>query len=942
VQAGTALDDAEQAVRLADLDPGRAIPTAARAAGRARRAGDDGAVAIAERAWGHALLHCGEMDAAIRHLRLAISYGLRAGSPALAGEAQMKLAHAMVQRGRPEAALVAIDAALVDLDGASLARAQAQRAIILHLSGRLDEALAGFNAALPALRRAGDQLGIQRMLINRAFLHADQHAFTAAHADLSEAERLARRLGRDLTIGIIAANRGFFDTLRGDVPAALAHFDRAETITRAHGAHLGTIHQDRSELLLSVGLLAEARAAAELAVAAYQQERRLLKVPEARLLLAQAALLDRDRAAATAHARTAMREFARQRRTEWAELARLTTLRAALASDPPPATTRGGIGRVDTMVDVLTGSGWPAAALEARLVAARLAGGSVERTVLRRVHGDQDRLAGGTPGRTAGRTTGRTAGRREDAARAHLSEASRARLRGPATLRARGWYAQALLRVAAADPRGAVGAARAGLRILDQHAAALGATDLRAHSAIHRTDLAELGLRMALDGGRPAQVFEWAERGRASQLLHRPVRPPEDEELAALLAELRGVAQELGESGPGTGRQAAARLGRRQVELERRIRDHVRLRPGSPGGALPAPVPAGRLGADLGAAALVEFMQLDGVLHGLSLAGGRLRLRRLGPVAPVADLVERLPFALHRMARPGIDPGGAAGRSGSHAAAVALLAAAADRLDAALLGPFARELGDRPLVVVPTGALHSVPWSILPSCRGRPVTVSPSATLWHGARLRAAPQTAASAAGAVGAVLAAAGPRLRGAHDEAIAVAAIHGSTPLVGGAATVDAVLAGLGAAGLAHLAAHGRLSADNPLFSDLLLADGPLVVYDLERLARVPPTVVLAACDSGRSVVRTGDELLGLGATFIGRGAAQLVASVLPVPDAETAPLMVAFHRRLAAGDPPAVALAAAQQRLAGELPAPATVAAAAGFVCIGFGFGGGEPRY
>jgi CHAT domain-containing protein len=129
-----------------------------------------------------------------------------------------------------------------------------------------------------------------------------------------------------------------------------------------------------------------------------------------------------------------------------------------------------------------------------------------------------------------------------------------------------------------------------------------------------------------------------------------------------------------------------------------------------------------------------------------------------------------------------------------------------------------------------------------------------------------------------------------------------------------------------------HGRLSADNPLFSSLQLADGPLMVYDLEQLPRVPPTVVLAACDSGRHVVYAGDELLGLAATFLAKGAQQLVASVMPVPDAATAPLMVALHERLAAGLAPANALAAAQQTV--RRGGPAEMAAAAGFVCVGAG--------
>jgi tetratricopeptide (TPR) repeat protein len=886
VRIGSALRDAEAAVRLADLDPGRAAPVAAAAVASARRERDRAAEAIAQRAWGHSLLHCGEMDSAIRHLQRAVRCAELAGSPPLAGEAQVKLAHAMIQRGHPRSALVAVDAALGSLEGVARARALAQRAIILHLSGRLDEAEAGFNAALPALRHADDTLGIQRMLINRGFLHADRHAFPLAEADLVEAERLARQLGRQLTIGIIAANLGFFATLRGDVPAALAHFDRAERITAAHGAQLGTIHQDRGELLLSVGLVSEARAAATKAVLAYQREQRGLKVPEVRLLLAQAALLDGDHSSALDYAVAARRDFSRQHRAEWVELARLVALRATLAS-PGRVPTR--LREVETMVDVLSRAGWPAAALEARLVAAQVAG-----------------LSG---------REGAGARRRE-----HLLVAGRlAGRRGPAAMRARGWYAQALLRLDVRQPRAAAAAARRGLRILDEHNASMAATDLRAHAAIHRAELVELGLRVALDGGRPAHVFEWAERGRASHLLHRPVRPPADQAQATLLSQLRAVAGEIDkarDAGRGT-----ARLANRQVQLERLIRDQSRLRRGELGGPLASPVRPAELSHALRDWALVEFVQLDGVLHGLSLADGRLRLRPVGAASVVTGLVERLPFALHRLAARSAP-------AESRAAALALLRAAAARLDAVLLGPFAAEVGDKPLVVAPTGSMHGVPWSTLPSCSGRPLVVAPSATLWHAS-------STSTGDGAVG-VAVAAGPRLPGAREEAQAVAAVHGTTALLDGAATADKVLAALGSAGLVHLAAHGRLSADNPLFSELLLADGPLVVYDLEQLPHVPHTVVLAACDSGRSVVRTGDELLGLSAAFIARGAAQLVASVVPIPDAQTAPLMVAFHQRLARGESPAVALAAAQRQITGGDTGgdTAALAAAAGFVCLGAG--------
>jgi CHAT domain-containing protein len=147
-----------------------------------------------------------------------------------------------------------------------------------------------------------------------------------------------------------------------------------------------------------------------------------------------------------------------------------------------------------------------------------------------------------------------------------------------------------------------------------------------------------------------------------------------------------------------------------------------------------------------------------------------------------------------------------------------------------------------------------------------------------------------------------------------------------------VATVATALNSAALAHLAAHAQISADNPLFSSLLLADGPLTVYDLERLDRVPSTVVLAACETGRPVVYAGDELLGLAATFLSQGAQHVIASVVPIPDAQTVPLMTAFHQLLAAGHSVADSLGRAQRQVAGG--ETAALAAAAGFICIGAG--------
>ncbi len=85
-----------------------------------------------------------------------------------------------------------------------------------------------------------------------------------------------------------------------------------------------------------------------------------------------------------------------------------------------------------------------------------------------------------------------------------------------------------------------------------------------------------------------------------------------------------------------------------------------------------------------------------------------------------------------------------------------------------------------------------------------------------------------------------------------------------------MDATLRALDGAPLAHLAAHGHHDRENVLFSRLDLADGPLMAYDIQRLAAAPRQVVLSACDVGRTVVRPGEEILGFTAAllYIGTG--------------------------------------------------------------------------
>lgn len=128
--------------------------------------------------------------------------------------------------------------------------------------------------------------------------------------------------------------------------------------------------------------------------------------------------------------------------------------------------------------------------------------------------------------------------------------------------------------------------------------------------------------------------------------------------------------------------------------------------------------------------------------------------------------------------------------------------------------------------------------------------------------------------------------------------------------------------------------LSSDNPSFSSLQFADGPLFVYDLERLTRAPHIIVLSACDSGRAGTSDGNELRGLIAALLAPGTQAVIASVLPVGDDASPEFMIALHRHLMSGACVARALGQSQ-RAAWCANNPTFVAAAAAFVCFGAGW-------
>lgn len=877
---GEAASQAAEAIRLVQAQPQAARRLALAAYEAATSAGDFATASMAKRALGLVAKERNEMEGAEAEMRDAVRLAQRAASPTRTGEARMSLSLILAHRGRGAAALREADRADGLLRGPDRARVQMQRALVLQHMGRLGDAMDGYRRALAGFRRSGDGLWEARVRCNRGVLHAYRGQYRAAEADLLQAERICEALDLELLLGMVRHNLGFVFALQGDVPCALRWYDRAEESHAIAGIHRAEALLDRAELLLSVRLGREARAVAEQAVGDFARGRMVARLAEARLVLSQAALLDGDFPAARAVADQARRAFSRQCRPSWAALARYASLQAAWsAGERSPSTLAAAI-RTAAALDT---AGWAVRSLDARVLAARIA------LDLGRV----------------------------EVAEVILRSASRARHHGPVELRSRAWHAQALLCLARHDRRGGEAALRAGLDVLERYRAVLGATELRATASGHGADLALEGLRLAIEAKEPAKVLEWAERWRARALIIRPVKPPGDALLTAELAKLRqairAVERAVLSGAPATG------LRREQEVAEEAVRRRAR---GAAGGALRTEaIPSRAALADaLGERAMVEMVELDGWFHAIVLSNGRLRLIRTGSIAETRNELESLRFALRRLAR-------AFPRSASTEAAVAAATYGAARLEQLLLEPCAPALDDRSLVVVPTGSLRALPWALLTSCRGRPVTVAPSAALW----LRSATAAAAEPGADRHAALVAGPGTVHGeAEVRSLSPMASHVEL-LVGEEASVANVLRALDGAGLAHIAAHGTFRADNPLFSCLQLADGPLTVYDLEGLRQAPAVLVLSACDSGLAGVQPGDELMGLASVLLALGTRTLIASTGPVPDEQTATVMAGFHRRLKSGRPPSDSLADALLELD---PSDARNMAAAGFVCFGAG--------
>lgn len=225
----------------------------------------------------------------------------------------------------------------------------------------------------------------------------------------------------------------------------------------------------------------------------------------------------------------------------------------------------------------------------------------------------------------------------------------------------------------------------------------------------------------------------------------------------------------------------------------------------------------------------------------------------------------------------------------------------------------------RTVYLIPFGPLHYLPLGALTPAldqpppllaAGRRVVYAPSATIlftychprppspYHTTLALAPPDEA-----------------LQFTVGAARAIAQHTGGTALTGTAATRAAFLAQAGQQRLICFLGHALFDQNHPMSSRLKLADGSLHASDMLRELRLQADlVVLSACETGRSRVLRGDEILGLSRALLYAGTPALLVTLWAVHEIPTRLLVekLISDLWLPPAFDPAAALAAAQEWL------------------------------
>lgn len=898
----------EECDRIATVEVGQGLAASELVVALADEIGDPRMRADARGVRAMALAYAARFDEALDACEVAVDIAERAGCVVAAARARLASVHPLSELDRYEQAIAAgeLARAAFEREGESILAARADVSLGAVHDRRDDaaRALIHYDRALPIL--AGDQLVAAQIESNRGVALISLDEFARAETAFAAAVAAFAANETHWAAAVAEGNLAFLATRQGRLERALHHFERARHFMEVDEspADLARLLAEQADALADLGMPAEALNVYERALPCLEIYGLALEAAQARAGFGRTlAVLGREDEAGTmlAEAAAALETLGQD-----VARARVDLVRAELAA------------RRDRLDEART-----------------LAEDALE--ILGRRPSDaivaQERLA--RFDLEAGNLSGVEA--RIGVA---LPMAERLDI---APLRARLLHLRGLAKIARGERGDALHDLRAAVEQIERVRGVLQAERLRTAFLGSQLHIYEDAVKAAMDRDGEtsvAEAFSLVERAKGRALLdvvsgtldlvdasERPNGDPAERALLAELARLRGELNwrysrlDESEGDPSSWllreewHESTRRLERELNALE----DRLATARGVAGLYAPTLELDGALALVPTDTALIEYFAAGTELIAFVLLDGKVTVvRHMGHPDDLATRVSRVHFQIGRAVAGG-------GRPSSQGRTQRMLADVRREMSALhdlLIAPLAAAVaGARRLLIVPHGSLHALPFSALWDgdrylVESHEIVTAPSASVLG----RLATDREPAADGQEALVIGVPDELAPWIAAETHQVAALLGTTSVLGSEATAARFVAEARDARIIHLACHGRFLPDRPLASGLKLADRWLTVRDIYALRLHASLVTLSGCETGRSLITRGDELLGLQRGLFAAGAASLLISLWVVNDRTTTDVMTRFYTGYRQGASPAAALRGAQCALLAEDAHPA----------------------
>jgi CHAT domain-containing protein len=890
----------DEVVQLTLADVGRADRLARAATELAEILADDGARAQSLRATGHVRFARGHWAEALECYGSALDLFRRAGNEQHVARTLSGALQTLIYLGQYDRAFAAADEARAIFerhgDRLRLARLDSNLGNILYRQERFEEALARYHEAYERLRDIGEPRDVAAVLSNTAVCYISLNDFTSALETYGRVRAFCQEHEMPLLVLQADYNVAYLHFLRGEYSKALDLYRAVQVQCEASNDryHLALCDLDRSELYLELNLSEEGGRLAERARVAFEDLGMRYEAAKALMNVGLAAGQRGEAAAALGVFDRARLLFGTEGNPvcqALVDLYRALVLHKGGHDNEAARWCR----RASA---VFERSGMPVKAAMCELLLARL---SVAR------------------GRAAAA---------QRLAKAALERLERA---GAPALAFQAHFVLGLAAETTGDRARAFTSFQRAHQCVEQLRSHLQGEDAKVAFLNDKLAVYEALVTACLERDDPQAAFAYIEHAksrsladllafRVASLAPRPRRNDGDD-VARLRHELNCHYHQIAAEGLRQDRGAPGRverLRRRASALEASLVETLRAvgQTDEEFAALQSGTAASleEVQASLpSAATLVEYYEARGRMYAAVIERNRLEIVALAPATRIRSLVRMLQFHLSKFRFGSTYTTAFAGELRT------VTEAHLFELYSELIAPIRSRFSGNHLVIVPHGFLHYVPFQALTDGErfiidDFTLSYAPSATVY---RLSCAKTAVARQSSLVIGVPHASLPHVQ-AEIDAVA-AALPSPVVLVGKQATHER-LRTLGAESrFIHIATHGHVRRDNPMFSSIDLGTGPLSLFDLYQLELSAELVTLSGCSTGVNVVTGGDELVGLVRGLLYAGARAVLLTLWDAYDRSTAVFMTAFYRALAESRTKSAALRIAMREVRAEFPHP-----------------------